>query len=118
MAAVTSPLVTSLSVLRSTDKPWQEVAREAQEHRDHTLSVAGADFTTLPNDLPQNVTQIPSQLLTAEEIKITEQAPEELLSQLGSGRLSAVTVTNAFLRRAALAQKLVSFPPPSHVGSC
>lgn len=117
VTAIASPLATSLSDLRNADKPWQAVAKEAQEYRDQSLSIAGADFTTLSNDLPLNVTKIPLQLLTTEEIEITEQTPEKLLGRLLSGNLSAIDATNAFLRRAALAQKLVRCSSPFAKGA-
>jgi Asp-tRNA(Asn)/Glu-tRNA(Gln) amidotransferase A subunit family amidase len=49
-------------------------------------------------------------VLTPEEIKITESTVEDLATLLAKGEFSAVTVTKAFLRRAALAQKAVRTP--------
>lgn len=60
-----------------------------------------------PKQIPLNVTGIPKTLLSEKEIEITEKLPEKLVEELANGSLTAVEVTNAFLRRAGLAQKLV-----------
>lgn len=65
------------------------------------------DLQNLPKQLPTNVTSIPKDVLTEEEIKITSYDVPELLEEIRSKRLSCVAVTKAFLRRAALAQHLV-----------
>lgn len=92
-------------------RPWQEVA-EAQENRDASLQrVPGISEVfgrlTFPNELPKNVTGVPGRVLSSLDIHITEQLPEELVKLLANGHLSATYVTLAFLRRAAVAQKLV-----------
>jgi len=89
----------------------QDVAAEAQRLRDSSIADVKPPIPDVPADLPLNVTTIPKQLLSETEITITESAPEDLISSLASGKLSAVDVTNAFLRRASLAQKLASFFP-------
>lgn len=86
---------------------WQETAARVQQYRDSSLRVE-PPLSGIPGELPQNVTEIPRKVLSPEEFDITERSLEELLKLLASGELSSVTVTKAFLRRAALAQKLVS----------
>lgn len=99
-------------------RPWQEVALEAQQHRDATIAVIQPEIPTLPHSLPKNVMGIPRKMLSDPEKQITSLSVNGLLDALagrGSGeRLSAVDVVNAFLRRAALAQKLVGYPVPAH----
>jgi amidase len=89
-------------------KPWQDIAKEAQELRDKSIAEV---HPTLPDinieDLPLNVTSIPSQYLTPSEIDITETSPEKLVNLLAAGKLSCAEVTNAFLRRSGIAQKVV-----------
>ncbi|KAF2811031.1 amidase [Mytilinidion resinicola] len=90
-------------------RPWQEVAREAQEYRDATMK----DYETslpepLKSNMPNSVMNIPGSLLGGDDLRITELLPEELVSLLASGQLSSVAVTESFLRRAALAQKLAN----------
>jgi hypothetical protein len=88
---------------------WQEVAADRQKYRDATLAAiepAIPDFSSPP----VNTVPIAKDILTAEEVKITESKVEELAPLLAKGELSAITVVKAFLRRAALAQKLVSTP--------
>lgn len=89
-------------------KPWQDIARIAQEHRDRSIAKITPAVPEVPSDLPANVTNIPKELLSKSELSITESAPENLLANLASGKLASVKVTTAFLRRAGLAQKLVS----------
>ena len=88
-------------------KSWQEIAQIAQEVRDKSIAQVQPPVPEVPEDLPLNVTSIPKQLLTAREIEITETAPEVLVQKLASGDWTCVEVTNSFLRRAGLAQKLV-----------
>ncbi|KAL8995184.1 MAG: hypothetical protein Q9169_005043 [Polycauliona sp. 2 TL-2023] len=87
---------------------WQDVAATAQELRDARISRIDPPVPDAPQDLPRNVTGIPKQLLTTNEINITEAVPEELISALASGKITSFAVVNAFLRRAGLAQKLTN----------
>jgi hypothetical protein len=86
---------------------WQEVAADRQKHRGATLA---AIEPALPNISSTSLNTVPiaKEVLTAEEIKITESKVEELAPQLAKGELSAIVVVKAFLRRTALAQKLVT----------
>nr|AGN92219.1 LolN [Epichloe coenophiala] len=94
---------------------WQEVAADCQQHRDATIAkihppipdtqaleslFAGRD--------PRDVSSIPTLVLSEEELAITSANVEDLVSRLASGDWSASTVLKAFLRRAALAQRLVN----------
>ncbi|KAJ4358598.1 uncharacterized protein N0V89_003182 [Didymosphaeria variabile] len=86
---------------------WQTIAKRTQQHRDATLAAVEPPIPDLP-ELPLDSTPVPKTILTPEELSITESDPVDLLSKLSSGNLSSATVTNAFLRRATLAQKLVN----------
>jgi amidase len=86
---------------------WKEVAEKAQEHRDASIKLVKPAVPDVPSELPLNVTEIPKHLLTTEEVIITETTPEDLVKSLASGKLTSTGVTNAFLRRAGIAQKLV-----------
>jgi hypothetical protein len=71
-------------------------------------------LSPLPETLPKNVTDIANSVLIPEEIKITSYDVPELLQAIRSKEYSRETVTRAFLRRAALAQKLVcNLPSPT-----
>ncbi|KAK8196059.1 hypothetical protein M8818_007211 [Zalaria obscura] len=87
---------------------WQDVAKFMQDYRDSSISAVSPPIPDPPKEIPLNVTKLPSSLLTKEEVSITETPPETLVSQLADGKLSAADVTNAFLRRAGLAQKLTN----------
>lgn len=86
---------------------WEDVAKKAQEHRDASIKLVKPAVPDVPSELPLNVTEIPKYLLTTEEVIITETTPEDLVISLASGKLTSTAVTNAFLRRAGIAQKLV-----------
>ncbi|KAL8748056.1 MAG: hypothetical protein Q9190_000141 [Brigantiaea leucoxantha] len=88
-------------------KPWQDIAKEAQNYRDESIAQVEPKLPELPDRLPECVVNIPAQILTPEEREITETPTEVLLELLASGGHTAVTVITAFLRRAALAQKLL-----------
>jgi amidase len=94
-------------------RPWQEIAREAQEYRDASIATFTKEFpandtTGQIANLPKDSTDAPSGVLGKWDLQITETLPEELIKVLANGELSATEVTTAFLRRAALAQRLVS----------
>jgi amidase len=86
---------------------WEEVAADRQKHRDASIAAVQPPVPDPPIDLPLDVSDIARQLLSYEEVKITEMPPEEILSLLASKSISATEVITAFLRRAGLAQKLV-----------
>lgn len=102
--------------MAESNRSWQEVAATAQELRDNSISRIYPPVPDVPQDLAKNVTGIPKQLLTTDEVLITETAPEELITALASGKISSTVVINAFLRRAGLAQKLVRCPAPDLYG--
>ncbi|MCJ1375386.1 hypothetical protein MMC20_006621 [Loxospora ochrophaea] len=87
---------------------WQEIAKLAQEHRDASIAQIVPSVPTVPSDLPLDVSAIPRELLTPEEVDITEKPPEDLVATLASGQLTCTAVTKAFLRRAGLAQQLTN----------
>ena len=79
-----------------------------RQYRDETIAEISPKVPDAPSELPLDLTSIPRQLLSEDEVRITEQAPEELLSALASGQLTSTAVTTAFLRRAGLAQHLTN----------
>lgn len=93
--------------------PWQEVAALAQSLRDKSIDRIDPAIPKVPSpsELPLNTSQLPIQLLTADESNITETSPEQLLKSLASGQLTSVQVVTAFLRRAGIAQQLVRWTP-------
>jgi len=99
---------------RKLQRRWQEVAKEAQDHRDASLAKVrlglpeAFQYIQFSGGLPKISTIVPREALHLNDYRITETLPEDLLDSLASGKLSAVDVTTAFLRRAVLAQKLVS----------
>ena len=88
---------------------WQEIAKTAQKHRDVSIAEVKPAIPEVPPHLPHDATCIPKDLLTQKEVEITETTAEGLVTLLATGKLKSADVTNAFLRRAGLAQKLVSF---------
>ena len=90
---------------------WQAVVEKARQYRDATLAGIEPPISEIPAKVPKNVFETLRSCLSLHEVQITELGVQELLDQLRNGQLTAVAVTNAFLRRAALAQKLVSLVP-------
>ena len=90
------------------DHSWEEVARIAQAQRDDSISLIRPAIPDVPSSLPFDITKLFKELLTEDEIRITQKFTEDLVEELAAGRLSSTTVTKAFLRRAGLAQKLVA----------
>ncbi|RFU25584.1 hypothetical protein B7463_g10752, partial [Scytalidium lignicola] len=86
---------------------WQEVAKDRQRHRDETIAAIEPAIPDVAS-IPQNTTSVAKGLLTVKEIEITETTVETLTGKLSTGELTALEVTQAFLRRAGLAQKLVN----------
>ena len=99
-------------LLNDISRDWREIAQEAQRHRDD--SIRKVDESLLESQcggLPLNVTGFASDILTPSEIQMTELLPEDLVQALASGSTNCVDVIRAFLRRAGLAQTLVSSSP-------
>lgn len=94
-------------VTTASGASWQEVAKDRQRYRDETIA---AVKPTIPDitDIPLNTLSVVNQVLTADEVHITEATVEDLVDKLAKGELSSTEVANAFLRRAGLAQKVVS----------
>ncbi|CAF9940527.1 MAG: hypothetical protein ALECFALPRED_008702 [Alectoria fallacina] len=89
-------------------RPWQDIAHQVQSHRNRTLSQIQPPIPDVPSSLPGNVTGIPQALLSPREVEITTTFTEDLVFSLATGSLTSTEVTNAFLRRAGLAQKLTN----------
>ena len=107
---------------QKVQRPWQEIAKDAQDHRDASLaqvkpgpessSMYPAPEHALEQSHPSAACKIsmkfPETTLHPRDVQITETLPEDLVQSLATGELSATDVTTAFLRRAVIAQKLVS----------
>ncbi|KAL8912924.1 MAG: hypothetical protein Q9172_007392 [Xanthocarpia lactea] len=87
---------------------WQQTAGRVQAYRLQSISKIQPAIPDLPLQLPKNVTAVPQQLLTQQELEITQSSVECLLACLSTGTWTSKTVTLAFLRRAAIAQNLVN----------
>jgi len=93
----------------TVEAPWQALVKKAISIRDKSLAKVEPPLPALPAKLPLNVTGIPAQILTPEEVEITEgNDATSLAAAIASGKYTAEKVARAFLRRAALAQKLVN----------
>jgi len=81
---------------------------QALETRDSSLARVEPALEHIPETLPKNVTKIANEVLTAKELEITALDAPEIIKAIREKVYSCEEVTRAFLRRAALAQKLVS----------
>ncbi|KAK9460872.1 amidase signature domain-containing protein [Lipomyces oligophaga] len=86
----------------------EELVNIAVSIRDESCAKVEPPLGPLPDPLPLNVTGVPKLVLTAEECEITETEPITLVEKIKEGKYTALQVTKAFLRRAALAQKLLN----------
>lgn len=86
---------------------WQDLAQQVRDRRDDSIDKFAPDLE-IPRIGSGRAIPIPRHYLTSAEIAITESSVQSLLNSLAQGKLSATEVTNAFLRRAVIAQKLVS----------
>ena len=86
---------------------WQGIARHVREYRDASIARIEPPIPEVPNQLPQNVTYLPKELLSKDEFTVVAWSSDFLLSQLAKGKISSVEVTKAYLRSAGLAQTLV-----------
>ena len=88
---------------------WEENVRTARKIRDDSLAQTPGGSPQVSAQLLNglNATVVPEKVLSLDDIKITALDTEQLLSLLASAELSSVTVIEAFMRRAALAQQLV-----------
>jgi hypothetical protein len=86
---------------------WQESARQVQVVRDLSIKQVDPDIAALSETYTGRIIDVPREHLTQPEQIITETSAEALVTALAAGKLSATAVTEAFLRRAAIAQKLV-----------
>lgn len=102
------------TVTTASGATWQEVAADRQAYRNATITRIEPAIPDVTN-LPLNTLPVAKQVLTPEEIEITESTVEDLAEKLAKEELSAVTVTKAFLRRAGLAQKAVRILHPSAI---
>jgi hypothetical protein len=76
--------------------------------RDRSIEEVDPAIAALPSSYTGRVIDIPRKHLSQTEVAITEAPAEKLVTSLAAGKITATAVTNAFLRRAAIAQKLVS----------
>lgn len=107
---------TSTMTVITETRTWQGIALEVQATRDESIAQVKPPLPPLPESLPSRVIDLPRSYLTQSELAITESSAEALVDSLAVGKLTATAVTKAFLRRAALAQKLVSESSPGVTG--
>ncbi|RDL40206.1 uncharacterized protein BP5553_00185 [Venustampulla echinocandica] len=76
--------------------------------RDASVADVQPPLINLPYTFPKNVSRIADDFLTNEELKITSFDAPELVRLIREKSYTCEAVTRAFLRRAALAQKVVN----------
>lgn len=92
----------------SQQKPWQEIARQVQAARERSIEQVDPDIAALPETHAGRVIDVARNYLSPSEQAISESSAQTLVASLAAGKLTALAVTNVFLRRAAIAQKLVN----------
>lgn len=88
---------------------WQGKATQAQVERERSLEKVEPRISSWPQTLPLRSLDMPRALLTPREVSLTENfSVAELLCKLSKREIGAEELTRAFLRRAAIAQQVVS----------
>lgn len=89
---------------------WEHKAQAVRDYRDATLAKVEPALADITGPLPLNSLDLPKQFLTPREYELTQNYDAiALLEMLRSKKLTSEELTRAFLRRAALAQKVVCF---------
>lgn len=89
-------------------RSWQVIAQEAQDHRDSTIAGVQPLIPEFPQQRPRNVLSLAAMMNPEHEKSIEQVSIKGLLRQLAAGEISAHDITLTFLKRAAIAQSLVS----------
>ncbi|KAH3671165.1 hypothetical protein OGAPHI_000876 [Ogataea philodendri] len=88
---------------------WRPQIELAQKRLKDSLV---ADFVVPQSDLPGDsvldVSTFPAKVMSPAELKITETDASTLVLEMGSGKLSAKTVLDAFMKRATIAHQLLN----------
>ena len=89
---------------------YREISAIATQRRDAALAsfydVSSTDQENLPNDLTAFTLQ--SGLYRADEVEILQSEAEDILQKVRDGIWTSLEVTEAFMKAAAVAQKMVS----------
>jgi Asp-tRNA(Asn)/Glu-tRNA(Gln) amidotransferase A subunit family amidase len=111
------PTLIDIDNIIMAQENWQSLAQEARDRRDASLNSIEEYFplpsdsrhlAELPDPLPRNIFPLKKEYLAPSDYNIIETDPIELLVQLKSGKLSAVSVVGAYLRAAVLAHRLLN----------
>ncbi|OBU00176.1 hypothetical protein VE01_01749 [Pseudogymnoascus verrucosus] len=102
-----TPPASSLSPEERSSMSARLIA-QALHFRDASVADVQPPLFSIPNTPPKNVSRIADDILTNEELKITSFDAPELVKLIRDKSYTCEAVTRAFLRRAALAQKLVN----------
>lgn len=90
---------------------YKEISLIARQRRNTVLAsfydIPSFDENTLPNDL--TTFTFKSDLYTIEEIEILQSEAEDILQKIRDRIWTSLEVAQAFMKAAAVAQKLVSF---------
>lgn len=103
-----TPPASSLSTKEQSSKSARLIA-QALHLRDTSVAEVQPPLFDVPNSSAKNVRRIADDVLTSEELRITSFDAPELIKLIREKSYTCEAVTRAFLRRAALAQKLVSY---------
>ncbi len=86
---------------------WKEIAEDKKRRIADSIPQEWR-IKSEPTDASVMAYPKQSGIMSEEERAITESTAVDLVAQMAAGKLSSVAVTTAFLKRAALAQQLVS----------
>jgi amidase len=87
---------------------WKTTVKQKQWQLELSIRDIHPVKPALGEDLPLNVTGIPKRVLSTSELQITETPAEKLVQYIAEKKFSSLEVTRAFLKRAAVASRLVN----------
>lgn len=107
-----------MTITNSPSEPWQAIAARKREEAAKKIPVEWKLPSKYTDGISEtstaSVLHVPKEcgLLSARELEITEKYDAvDLIKAISTARFTALEVTVAFCKRAAIAQQLVSFAP-------
>lgn len=90
-----------------SETKYKEFAAQARKRRDEALPIKYKLSQSSLQNTPRNLTSMPREHLSPAELEIVDSKAEHILFQIREKRWSALEVTEAFCKAAAIAHQLV-----------
>lgn len=88
---------------------WEDIAADKRRRIDASIPQEWRiDVTKIQDDSVMHIPATSNNIISSQELEITNSSAVDLVGKLAAGQLKSVEVTLAFCKRAALAHQLVS----------